>query len=65
MGGTVGRGVSQQAECGTSGDETAYWLELIVESGRLPIENLENLMQETNELIAIFVASIKTSQSRD
>jgi four helix bundle protein len=42
-------------------DETAYWFELLVESGRVPAPKLAELMKEADELIAIFVASIKTA----
>ncbi|HZN69231.1 MAG TPA: four helix bundle protein [Tepidisphaeraceae bacterium] len=42
-------------------DETAYWFELLVDSERVAREKMRDLMAEVNELIAIFVASIKTS----
>ena len=41
--------------------ETAYWFELLVESGRVPAARLSELMGEGDELISIFVASIKTA----
>src|SRR5690349_19306936 len=41
-------------------DETTYWLEILVESGVLVAVKVTALMQECQELIAIFVASIKT-----
>lgn len=40
-------------------DETAYWLDLLVESGILPKEKLAELQNETNQLIAIFVSIVK------
>jgi four helix bundle protein len=43
-------------------DETAYWLELLVEGEIVPISKLEDLQKETDELIAIFVSSINTSK---
>jgi four helix bundle protein len=43
-------------------DETVYWLELLVESEIIPAIKLEDLQNETNELIAIFVSSINTSK---
>jgi four helix bundle protein len=43
-------------------DETAYWLDLLVESEIIPASQLENLQNENNELIAIFVSSINTSK---
>ena len=36
-------------------DETAYWLELLVESGIVKVDKLEALIKETDELVAIFV----------
>jgi four helix bundle protein len=42
-------------------DETAYWFELLVESGRVRAEMLAELMGEGEKLISIFVASIKTA----
>ncbi len=43
-------------------DETAYWLELLVESEIVPAAKLTDLQKETDELIAIFVSSINTSK---
>jgi four helix bundle protein len=40
-------------------DETAYWLELLVESGIVPSEKLADLQDETDQLIAIFTTIIK------
>jgi len=42
-------------------DETAFWLEIIAEAGILPKEKIDMLLQEANELSAIFVASRKTA----
>ena len=46
-------------------DESAYWMELLVESGLLPEAQLSELLRETNEIIAMTVASIRTLQKRD
>jgi four helix bundle protein len=43
-------------------DETAYWLELLAEGEIISTPKLADLQKETNELIAIFVASINTSK---
>lgn len=43
-------------------DETAFWLELLVEGGIVPATKLADLHKETDELIAIFVSSINTSK---
>jgi four helix bundle protein len=44
-------------------DETQLWLELIMESKLLSIERVEPLLEEANELVAIFVASRKSASS--
>lgn len=43
-------------------DETAYWLELLVESKLMPADKLLDLQKETDELTAIFVSSVKTAK---
>jgi four helix bundle protein len=45
-------------------EETAYWFELLVESGIVAETRLADLRQETEELLAIFVASINTAKSK-
>ena len=46
-------------------DESAYWMELLVESGLVSEARLSELMQETNEIIAMTVASIRKLQKHD
>jgi hypothetical protein len=46
-------------------DESAYWMELLIESGLLAKARLSELLQETNEIVAMTVASIRTLQKRD
>jgi four helix bundle protein len=41
-------------------DETLYWLEMIIEIDLLPAHSLADLMQETNAVVAMTVASLKT-----
>jgi four helix bundle protein len=41
-------------------DECLYWMELIVEAKLLEVTNLSSIMSETNEILAMTVASIKT-----
>jgi four helix bundle protein len=45
-------------------DETAYWLELLARAGILKPARLQPLVEETEQLIAIFVASTKRVKSR-
>ncbi|PWH17039.1 MAG: four helix bundle protein [Anaerolineae bacterium] len=44
-------------------DETAYWLELLIEGNIVKPELLNDLQKETDELIAIFVSSVRTAKS--
>ncbi|HAP67967.1 MAG TPA: four helix bundle protein [Nitrospinae bacterium] len=44
-------------------DEAIYWMELLVESGSLKSDQVEPLIKEANELLAITVSSIKTARS--
>jgi four helix bundle protein len=41
-------------------DECLYWMELIVEAKLVDVANLRSIMSETNEILAMTVASIKT-----
>ncbi len=41
-------------------DETLYWIELIIESGRIPRRRLTALKDECNEILSMLVASIRT-----
>ncbi|MEY2465619.1 MAG: hypothetical protein QOD03_140 [Verrucomicrobiota bacterium] len=41
-------------------DESALWMELLAESGIVPLRKLESLLDEANQLTAIVVASRKS-----
>ena len=43
-------------------DETQYWLELLVEVSSIPGKRLQPLLDETNELISIFVTIVKRTK---
>jgi four helix bundle protein len=45
-------------------DETALWLELLVESGTMPARKLSALLEEAGELTAIMAASLKTAAGK-
>lgn len=45
-------------------DETAFWLELLMESGLLDDATVRTLHKEANELTAIFTTSGKTVRDR-
>ena len=43
-------------------DESAYWLEIMVEAGLVNADLLKPLLQEAEEILAIIVASINTTR---
>ncbi len=45
------------------GDESLFWMELLVESGTTPLPKLGELMQEGDEIVAIVVAALKTTRT--
>jgi four helix bundle protein len=44
-------------------DETQLWLELIIEAKVIPAKRVQPLLDEANELVAIFVTSRKSASS--
>jgi four helix bundle protein len=45
-------------------DETLYWLEIIQDSGLISPERINPIRKETDEIISIIVASLKTLRSK-
>lgn len=45
-------------------DETCYWLELITDLKLVKPERLSDLLQESQEILAIIVSSIRSARSR-
>jgi len=45
-------------------DETEYWLELLVEAELVPQEQIKNTYAETDEILAMTAASLKTLRNR-
>ena len=45
-------------------DESVFWLELMSETGVISAVRVADLLQEANELVAIFAASLRTVKSR-
>jgi four helix bundle protein len=55
------------AKCGDSLrelEESAYWLELLVDGGIVPPDKLQHLRGECDELTAIFVTIVKQARDR-
>jgi four helix bundle protein len=46
------------------GDESAYWMELLIEAKLVRKELLHNLLNEANEIVAMVVASITTAKRK-
>ena len=45
-------------------EESIYWLDLPVDGKIMSISLLQGLMNEANEVVAIFVSSVKTAKKR-
>ena len=45
-------------------DESLYWMEVLIDADLMPRERLTDLMVETEEILRIVVASIKTARKR-
>ena len=43
-------------------DETVFWLEMLIESGKTPESDVRSLMKEGQEILAIFSAAHKTAR---
>ena len=43
-------------------DECLFWLQLIIDAGLMPARRTQSLLQEADELTAIFTASAKTAR---
>jgi four helix bundle protein len=56
--------VAKMGDCLKELDETAYWLELLVEAAIVPLSRLSALSDENSQLIAIFVTIIKHAKQR-
>jgi four helix bundle protein len=54
--------IAKMGDCLKEADETLYWLELLSEEKILPEKRLQPLLQETGELVAIFVTILKRSR---
>ena len=54
---------SKMGDCLKELEETAYWIELIMSENLVTKARLRRLTDETDQLIAIFVSSIKTTRA--
>ena len=56
--------ISKLAIVEEEADETAYWLELLIEARIVLESDVSELLREANEIVAMTVASIKTLRGR-
>lgn len=54
--------IAKAGICLSEAEETAYWLELLVDGGIVPAERLEDLRDECNQIISIFVIILKKAR---
>jgi four helix bundle protein len=45
-------------------DESAYWMELLIEGGIVAERRISSLLSEANEILSMVVASIRTSRTK-
>ena len=46
-------------------DESAFWIELIIDAGKAKGDKALSLLREANELVAISISSIKTARKNN
>jgi four helix bundle protein len=54
--------ISKMGNVEEEADETLYWLELLRDARLVEPNQIQHLMTETNEIVAVVVASIKTAR---
>ncbi len=54
--------ISKMGTVEEEADESAYWIELLIEYGKVPEAKATPLLKEANELVAITVSSINTAR---
>jgi four helix bundle protein len=57
--------ISKIGDCLKEADETLYWLELLVEESFVPARRLQPLVNEANELVAIFTTISKHARGME
>ena len=55
--------IAKIGDCLKEADETAYWLELLVDEKFVPFRKMSSLLDEANQLISIFVTILKNSRN--
>jgi len=55
--------IAKIGDCLKEAEETQYWLELMIAEEIVSKNKLSSLVEETDELVAIFVSSMNTAKS--
>lgn len=56
--------ISKMGTVAEEADESIYWMELLIESGLISKDEVDELLDEADQLVAITVSSIKTARAR-
>jgi four helix bundle protein len=56
--------ISKMGTVEEEADESIYWMELLIESGLISKDEVSELLDEADQIVAITVSSIKTARAR-
>jgi four helix bundle protein len=56
--------ISKMRNVEEEADETLYWLEVLIEAGKVKASRVADLMREGNEILAMVCASLNTARDR-
>jgi four helix bundle protein len=56
--------ISKMGTVEEEADESIYWMELLIESGLISKDEVDGLLDEADQIVAIIVSSIKTARRR-
>jgi four helix bundle protein len=56
--------ISKMGTVEEEADESIYWMELLIESGLISKDEVDGLLDEADQIVAIIVSSIRTARRR-
>ena len=56
--------ISKMGTVEEEADESTYWMELLIESGLISKDEVDELLDDADQIVAIIVSSIKTARAR-
>ena len=56
--------ISKMGTMEEEADETLYWLEVMIDAGKIKAPRVADLMREGNEILAMVCSSLNTARSR-